>query len=145
MSFEDPRTTTDSPVPTDAPTDPSPRAEAGPPPGPGSAEKPRKRRAWLWVLVIALSLSAIIGSCAWASWLLIGGRADGLVMGNGIAVIPIDGAIAGTGSGAGGVVTPRSSSTSSTVPRRTQTSALSSCRSTHPAERSRQARRSRLT
>ncbi len=58
------------------------------------------------MLVIALSLAAIIGSCAWATWLLVGGEADGLVMGNGIAVIPIDGAIAGTGSAAGGIVTP---------------------------------------
>jgi protease IV len=107
MSPEDPRTGTDASGSTDAPTVPAPQAEAGPSsPGPSSADAPRKHRAWLWVLVIALGLSAIIGSCAWATWLLVGGETDGLILGNGIAVIPIDGAIAGTGSAAGGIVTP---------------------------------------
>jgi protease-4 len=57
------------------------------------------------VLAIALSLAAIIGSCAWSVSLLGGGKTE-LVTGNGIAVIPMDGAIAGSGSAAGGIITP---------------------------------------
>jgi protease-4 len=58
------------------------------------------------VLVIALSLSAIIASCGWSASLLGSGKADGLASGNGIAVIPMDGAIAGSGSATGGIITP---------------------------------------
>jgi protease-4 len=84
-----------------------PMAESALEPTSPAAENPRKHRAWIWVLVIALSLSAIIGSCGWVTWLLASrGQGDGLVMGNGIAVIPIDGAIAGSGSAAGGIITP---------------------------------------
>jgi protease-4 len=97
MSFEDPRLVPDR-SDTVGPTD---TAAPAPP-----AEKPRRGRAWIWALVIALGLAAIIGSCGWASWLLAGGKADRLVVGNGIAVIPMDGAIAGTGSATGGIITP---------------------------------------
>ncbi|MEI7815333.1 MAG: signal peptide peptidase SppA, partial [Coriobacteriia bacterium] len=77
-------------------------------PSPASlpADRPRTHRGWIWVLVIALSLSAVIGSCGWAVSLIGGGKSDGIVTGNGIAVIPMDGAIAGTGSMAGGIITP---------------------------------------
>ena len=40
------------------------------------------------------------------TWFMVDGETDGMVLGNGIAVIPIDGAIAGTGSAAGGIITP---------------------------------------
>ena len=58
------------------------------------------------MLVVALSLAAIIGSCAWSVSLLGSGSSDAMVTGNGIAVIPMDGAIAGSGSAAGGIITP---------------------------------------
>ncbi len=70
------------------------------------AEKPRKSRAWIWVLVVSLSLAAIIASCGWSVSLLGTGKPSGIVAGNGIAVIPMDGAIAGSGSAAGGIITP---------------------------------------
>ncbi len=58
------------------------------------------------MLVISLSLAAIIGSCGWSVSLLGSGNPDRLISGNGIAVIPMDGAIAGSGSAAGGIITP---------------------------------------
>jgi protease-4 len=115
MSPDDPRTTVNSTPSADqagaadrAPN-PAPRAaapETAQQPAAVAAEKPRKHRAWIWVLVIALSLAAIIGSCGWSVWLIAGGQGDKVIRGNGIAVIPIDGAIAGSGSSAGGIVTP---------------------------------------
>jgi protease IV len=94
MSFEDPQ-------PAQNPSQPTTTA----PPAAG-AEPRRRSRGWIWVLVIALSLAAIIGSCAWSVSLLGSGKTTGLVTGNGIAVIPMDGAIAGSGSAAGGIITP---------------------------------------
>lgn len=70
------------------------------------AAKPRKGRAWIWVLAITLVLSAFIGMCGWSIWLVAGAESEGLVLGNGIAVIPLDGAIAGAGSAGAGIVTP---------------------------------------
>lgn len=86
---------------------PSPAAPApASAPSPSPAEKPRKGRAWIWVLVISLVLLTFIGMCGWSVWLIAGTEGDGIVMGNGIAVIPLDGAIAGEGSAGAGIVTP---------------------------------------
>jgi protease-4 len=101
MPFEDPQS---PPASTQPPMAATPAL--APTSAPVPAEKPRSRRGWIWVLVIALSLSAIIASCGWSMSLLGSGQADGLVSGNGIAVIPMDGAIAGSGSAAGGIITP---------------------------------------
>ena len=118
MSSEDPSSPSDatmSPGAAPRPEAPPAVAPAGPPVplAPPVAtfappvQAPRKRRAWIWVLVVALVLLSIIGMCGWSAWLLAGSDSDGIALGgNGIAVIPLDGAIAGAGSAGAGIVTP---------------------------------------
>jgi len=63
----------------------------------------RPKRALLWWLLGLGVVVAVIGSCAWLGTL--GARSNLSAGGNNIAVIPIDGVIAGSGSG--GVITPQ--------------------------------------
>lgn len=79
---------------------PAPTATYEPAPTPA-----KKSNTWKWVLgiVVALALFGCIGSVALIAGLEGGGT---LAVGDSIAVIHIDGVIAGTGSVAGGVITP---------------------------------------
>ena len=90
----------------------------GPPASPGYAQgttyapyapQPQRRRSWVWVVVAIMALAVIFGSCALLAAIgSIGSSTSGTTagLGSAIGVIPIDGEIAGTASGAG-VVTPQ--------------------------------------
>lgn len=74
---------------------------------PASAEPPKRSRAWLWITLGVLATVAIIfGSCALSLVAISGGSKTSGGFGDKIAVIHIDGVIAGTGSNSGGVITP---------------------------------------
>jgi len=80
--------------------------QAPPPSGP-SPDK--KRRGWITVLVTGSILVALAGCCLWPLVLVFVGMSDTDFYGNGIAVIHVDGVIAGTASGGylgGGGITP---------------------------------------
>ena len=80
-----------------------PQAYAPAPAPNGSAfAPPAHHRSGLWWVV---GIVAVIGSCAWLS--LLGSTASLGSSGELIAVIPINGVIAGTGSATGGVITPQ--------------------------------------
>ncbi len=66
----------------------------------------KKSNTWKWILgvVVALVLFGCFGSIALIAGLE--GGSGSLAMGDSIALIHIDGVIAGTGSAAGGVITP---------------------------------------
>jgi protease IV len=71
-------------------------------------EPQRSRHGWIWAVVVLVIALSVIGSCAWLSSLAVrGGTGAKVATGDAIAVIPIDGVIAGTGSSAGGVITPQ--------------------------------------
>jgi protease IV len=84
---------------------PPPNAAAGMPPAyayPGAPE-PRKRRAWVWWLV-GITVVLVLFGCVWASVAAVMSEGPaGLGDGNTIAVIPMTGAISGTGSGSGSI------------------------------------------
>ncbi|MDP3629495.1 MAG: signal peptide peptidase SppA [Actinomycetota bacterium] len=78
-----------------------------PEPAPVLAPTPvKKSNAWKWVLgvVVALVLFSCLGSVALLAGL--SGGSGSLPVGDSIAVIHIDGVIAGTGSATGGTITP---------------------------------------
>jgi protease IV len=82
---------------------PPPNAAAGMPPAYSYATEPRKRRAWVWWLVGVTVVLGVFG-CVWASVAAIVSKGpSGLGDGNTVAVIPMTGTIAGTGSGAGSI------------------------------------------
>lgn len=82
---------------------PPPTAAAGMPPAYSYAPEPRKRRAWVWWLV-GVTVVLVVFSCVWASVAAIVSEGPtGLGDGNTIAVIPMSGAISGTGSGTGSI------------------------------------------
>ena len=71
-------------------------------------EPERPRRGWIWAIVVLVIALSIIGSCAWIGSLAIGSATSpDIASGEAIAVIPIDGVIAGTGTSASGVITPK--------------------------------------
>jgi len=88
---------------TDTPSSPSAYPAYAPQPQPK-----RSGNGWVWAVVVLVVVLALIGSCAWISTLALrGGSAEKVATGDAIAVIPIDGVIAGSGSAAGGVITPQ--------------------------------------
>ena len=71
-------------------------------------EPESQRHGWIWALVVLAIVLAVIGSCTWITTLAFKGTpGTDISSGDAIAVIPIDGVIAGTGSSAGGVITPQ--------------------------------------
>ena len=71
-------------------------------------EPERPRHGWIWAIVVLVVVLAVVGSCTWITTLALNGTSGADVpSGNAIAVIRIDGVIAGTGSAAGGVITPQ--------------------------------------
>jgi len=69
------------------------------------ARPEQPRRGWIWGIIALVFVFGIIGSCLWAVSLLGGGTAGTITTGQAVAVIPIDGVIAG--SGTTGVITPQ--------------------------------------
>jgi protease IV len=70
---------------------------------PAQSAAPAPKRRWVWPVVVVVCVLIIVGGCGWVAWL---GTGDlGVPVGDAIAVIPIDGVIAGTGST--GVITPQ--------------------------------------
>jgi protease-4 len=71
----------------------------------------RPRHGWIWAVVVLVIVLAVIGSCTWLTWAAISDTGSSSksksASGDAIAVIPIDGVIAGTGSSASGVITPQ--------------------------------------
>jgi protease-4 len=67
--------------------------------------RPARRNRGIWWILGIIAIIIVIGSCAWLGSL--GGTGDLTASGDRIAVIPINGVIAGTGSAAGGVITPQ--------------------------------------
>jgi protease IV len=89
------------------PMPPQPGATAGAYPQPYIPQPPRERsrHGWVWALVVLVVVFGILGSCVWSVSLLGKSTKGGAITtGEAIAVIPIDGVIAG--SGTAGVVTP---------------------------------------
>lgn len=64
---------------------------------------PVRRRLWVWPVVIVVCVLSVVGGCVWTAWL--GTGSMDVSAGDAIAVIPIDGVIAGTGGA--GVITPQ--------------------------------------
>ena len=63
---------------------------------------------WIWAIVVLAIVLAVIGSCTWITSLAFKGTPSANVSsGAAIAVIPIDGVIAGTGNSVSGVITPQ--------------------------------------
>lgn len=78
---------------------------AYPPPYVPQSQPQPPRRGWIWAVVALVFVFGIIGSCLWAVSLL-GGEVQGsATSGEAVAVISIDGVIAGTGGA--GVITPQ--------------------------------------
>ena len=90
-----------APASVSAPATSAPAAPAANP-APASAELVRRHR-WVWPVVVVVCVLAVVGGCGWIAWLGSGNRS--VPTGDAIAVIPIDGVIAGTGST--GVITPQ--------------------------------------
>ena len=80
-----------------------PRYEPNQPP----MARPRRRGPWMWFWLGlgVLFVVGAIGMCVWMASLF--GEGDGIPVGNAIAVIPLDGTIAGSGSYIDGVITPQ--------------------------------------
>ncbi len=67
------------------------------------APEPARKRGWIWPLAVVVCVLIVVGGCGWVAWL---GAGDmNVPTGDAIAVIPIDGVIAGTGGT--GVITPQ--------------------------------------
>lgn len=64
---------------------------------------PASRNRWIWPVVVVACVLSIVGGCVWIAWL--SARDMDVPTGDAIAVIPIDGVIAGTGGA--GVITPQ--------------------------------------
>ncbi len=106
----------DQGFPSQPPVAPVPPAAAEPSVPPASPqddgarpEPPRRSRAWIWwTLGAVLVIAGLVTSCAF-SIASLGGSSDALgagISGDAVAVIYIDGVIAGTGDPYGGYVTP---------------------------------------
>jgi protease-4 len=94
------------PAPTATPFTPGPAAAPAAP----TPEAPRRSRTWIWVTVSTVVVVLLIaGSCGLATWSLVS-SGDGMPTGgDAVAVIYLDGQIAGvdsSGLGGGGYVTP---------------------------------------
>jgi len=106
---------TNTPQQSEQPTQPVEQAPAAPqsaaipafpPPYQPQPEPPRRRSGWIWGIVALVFLCAIAGSCVWGFSLIGSGGDIPISSGQAIAVIEIDGVIAG--SGTTGVITPKS-------------------------------------
>ncbi len=84
--------------PTPPPISPAPYA------APYVVQPERRSYGWIWALVVLVFLSGVIASCGWFAALVGGSSKSGVTTGPSIAVISIDGVIAGTGGA--GVITP---------------------------------------
>lgn len=71
---------------------------------PYAAPPARRGRGWVWALVVLLAILGTAGACSWAMYAAV--TEDSLPVGDAIAVIHLDGTIAGTGSSLDGVSTP---------------------------------------
>lgn len=87
---------------------PPPAGYQTPPPGWAQpAQQPRRSRAWIgWTIGILVVVALIIGSCAVPLVLLFGDSDLDAGTGEAVAVIRLDGVIAGTGEYYSGYVTP---------------------------------------
>lgn len=73
------------------------------PAAPATPALPARRHRWVWPVAVVVCVLIVVGGCGWIAWL---GTGDvNLASGDAIAVIPIDGVIAGTGGS--GVITPQ--------------------------------------
>jgi len=72
-------------------------------PQPSASAAPVRKRGWAWPLAIVVCVLIVVGGCGWIAWLGVGDV--GVPVGDTIAVIAIDGVIAGTGGA--GVITPQ--------------------------------------
>lgn len=91
-------------VPSAAPQSPETGSPAQAASAPAPTVAPVSRRSgWAWPIALVLSVLIVVGGCGWLIWL---GTGDmGVPIGDAIAVIPIDGVIAGTGGT--GIITPQ--------------------------------------
>ena len=62
-----------------------------------------RTRGWGWPIAVVLSVLIVVGGCGWMVWFSTGDM--NVPVGDAIAVIPIDGVIAGTGGA--GIITPQ--------------------------------------
>jgi protease IV len=72
--------------------------------------EPERRRSngWIWAIVVLVIVMSVIGSCTWLGWLATKNvSGSDFASGDAIAVIPIDGVIAGSGTAAAGEITPQ--------------------------------------
>ncbi len=79
---------------------------ASPGPAPFASDSQRPHRGWIGWLIGLLVVAALVGMSAWAVS-VIGRGAPGLGAGRTIAVIPFEGAIAGSAGATGGTMTPQ--------------------------------------
>lgn len=79
-------------------------------PAPAAAPSvpPKRSRAWMWwTLGMLLAVAAVVGSCAFIVWVAdTGATGAATTFGDTVAVIHIDGVIAGTGSTFDGIISP---------------------------------------
>lgn len=68
------------------------------------ASMPAREHRWVWPVVVVACVFLVVGGCGWLAWLGLGDTSG--PSGDVIAVIPIDGVIAGAGGA--GVITPQS-------------------------------------
>ena len=76
-----------------------------PPPYVPSTGSDRSRHGWIWAVAALVLVLGVVGSCVWAVSLLGEGSGGTAGSGGAVAVIAIDGVIAGTGGT--GVITPQ--------------------------------------
>ncbi|MBA4370461.1 MAG: signal peptide peptidase SppA [Coriobacteriaceae bacterium] len=88
------------PLPPEIPPQPA----GAPSYAPYAAPPPERGRGWIWALIIVLGIMGTIGACSWGMYAAI--SQDSLPVGDAVAVIHLDGTIAGTGSTLDGVSTP---------------------------------------
>ena len=72
-------------------------------PAPPAVEPPVARNRWAWPVALVVCVFVVVAGCGWITWL--GSAGTGVSLGEAVAVIPIDGVIAGSGST--GVITPQ--------------------------------------
>lgn len=84
-----------------------PQAGWQPGPAPATPPAPRRRRAWIgWTIALVLVIALVVGGCVVPAIWLFDGEDLGTEFGESVAVIRIDGVIAGTGEYYSGYVTP---------------------------------------
>lgn len=85
------------------PTVPTVYGDATTPAASPPVPMPSRKHSWVWPVVVAVCVLVVVGGCGLIAWL--GSGSTNVASGDAIAVIPIDGVIAGTGSA--GVITPQ--------------------------------------